>query len=41
MPKTHIYLPYETKTADSKIDYQKIMKEETLRGLIRKKLKTS
>jgi hypothetical protein len=39
------YLPsspptYETKTTDSKIDYQKIMKEETLRGVIRKNLET-
>jgi hypothetical protein len=39
------YLPsfpptYETKSDQSKIDYQKIMKEETLRGMIRKKLQS-
>jgi hypothetical protein len=39
------YLPsfpptYETKTGQSNIDYQKIIKEETLKGMIRKNLQS-
>jgi hypothetical protein len=39
------YLPsfpptYETKLEQSKVDYQKIMKEETLKGMIRKNLQS-
>jgi hypothetical protein len=29
---------YEIKSEDGKIDYQKIIKEETLRGMVRKNL---
>ena len=40
------YLPlgfpptYENKSEDGKIDYQKIIKEETLRGMVRKNLQS-
>jgi hypothetical protein len=32
---------YETKPEQSSIDYQKIIKEETLRGMVRKSLQSS
>ena len=43
--QTGYYLPsfpptYETKPEQSNIDYQKIIKEETLKGMIRKNLQS-